>query len=609
MKLKLVIIAVLLEILTVGASGGQLVSSNPGSYETQKDHGRLDIGKNGAIQTIAVADSSCAVSVFAAEELQRYFEMITGTRLRIDKTGSARKGTMSIRLILDKKSKLVWDGFRIESGKNGIVISAKEPRGLLYGAYQILEDAGCLFVYLDKSQEIVPHLTTVELKKGTRIFNPRLEHRGLVPDGLYGGNVELGRQFIDWMAKNKLNYILVSVNRPSDSPGPELGIIWKDVEKELLPELQKRNFVIEMSEHCTHEFFPRSLFNEHPDWFALNDGVRKLGNPPYSGQMCYSNKGAVEYYANEVAKYAAVHPEFYVIGTWPLDGGKYCECEGCKNPLTVFNAAMRVAEKVKEVRPDMIVEHLAYKPQTWQPTGMDQIPDNMSILWCPDSGELDSLARKWVYETRNAGGVYQFEYYMGDNYRYQANVWLRPQHEANVVKHANEIGFRGVISLFLPLDNWWRSCFNGWFFAKACWTTDPDIKAWLHDYCQKYYGNSAGDVENIFYELFTEMQPEPYKGIWDKKFIDRNETVQPVAEKIKKQLAEVIDHSGDPVVKERLVWLKTYVEYFQLFSQAFSDRKKENLEKVMDYSKNHPDVRNVVINPEFIRWRDAKYFK
>ncbi|MCK9208515.1 MAG: hypothetical protein M0P66_15485, partial [Salinivirgaceae bacterium] len=137
----------------------------------------------------------------------------------------------------------------------------------------------------------------------------------------------------------------------------------------------------------------------------------------------------------------------------------------------------------------------------------------------------------------------------------------------------------------------------------------PDIKAWLHDYCQKYYGNSAGDVENIFYELFTEMQPEPYKRMQDKEFIDRNETVQPVTEKIKKQLAEVIDHSGDPVVQERLVWLKTYVEYFQLFSQAYSDNKKENLEKVMDYSKNHPDMRNVVITPEFIRWRNGQYFK
>lgn len=579
------------------------------SFQSKADSSRLAVGENGNITTIVISESNCPVSVFAAEELQRYFEKITGTRLLIVQSEQSNENAKAIRFKLDKNTELKWDGFQIETGIEGVTIHAKMPRGLLYGAYQILEDAGCLFVYLDKSQEIVPHLTTVELKKGNRIFNPRLEHRGLVPDGLYDGNVELGRQFIDWMAKNKLNYILVSVNRPSDSPGSELGIIWKDVEKELLPELQKRNFVIEMSEHCTHEFFPRTLFAKHPDWFALVDGKRSPGNTPYSGQMCYSSNSAIEYYSSAVADYAAKHPEIQTIGTWPLDGSNYCECKGCQDPQAVFRAASLVAEKVKKVNPNMIIEHLAYKPQTWQTADMDQIPDNMSILWCPDSEELDSLARKWVYEARNAGGVYQFEYYLGDNYRYQANVWLRPQHEVDVVKHANEIGFRGVISLFLPLENWWRSCFNGWFFAKVCWTTDPDIKAWLHDYCQKYYGNSAGDVENIFYELFTEMQPEPYKRIRDKEFIDRNETVQPVTEKIKKQLAEVIDHSDDPVVQERLVWLKTYVEYFQIFSQAFSDKKKENLEKVMDYSKNHPDMRNVVINPEFIRWRNAQYFK
>ena len=42
-------------------------------------------------------------------------------------------------------------------------------------------------------------------------------------------------------------------------------------------------------------------------------------------------------------------PEMDIIGTWPLDGGNYCECEDCKDPQTVFRAAMRVAEKVKEL--------------------------------------------------------------------------------------------------------------------------------------------------------------------------------------------------------------------------------------------------------------------
>ena len=65
-------------------------------------------------------------------------------------------------------------------------------------------------------------------------------------------------------------------------------------------------------------------------------------------------------YATAISDYAAKHPEFHVIGTWPLDGGRYCECEQCKDPETIFKAAMHVAEKVKLVRPDIIVEHLAY---------------------------------------------------------------------------------------------------------------------------------------------------------------------------------------------------------------------------------------------------------
>ncbi len=178
----------------------------------------------------------------------------------------------------------------------------------------------------------------------------------------------------------------------------------------------------------------------------------------------------------QIADYAARHPEFHVIGTWPLDGGEYCECENCKDPQTVFKAVKHVAEKVRAVRPDMIVEHLAYKVQTWQPPDTEKVPDNISVLWCTDAGEMDTLAHKWIEKVNPASGVYQFEYYMGDNYRTRANVWLRPAYSAEVARHASEMGFRGVISLFLPIQNWWRASFNNRFFARACWDPDLDIK-------------------------------------------------------------------------------------------------------------------------------------
>ncbi|MBN1926752.1 MAG: DUF4838 domain-containing protein [Prolixibacteraceae bacterium] len=564
---------------------------------------RLTIGTKGNITKIIIPENSDETIKFAAAELQDYLFRITGSRLLVKKAGTEKANLKAIRLSLKNDSTLKWDGFRIITDKQNITIESAFSRGLLYGVYQILEDAGCSFVYLNKEEEIVPRLKKIEFSKGIRVFNPRIEHRGLVPDGLDSTSVELGRDFIDWMAKNKLNYILVSVNRPSDSPGSALGIMWKDVEKELLPELLKRDFVIEMSEHCTHEFFPRSLFTEHPDWFALVKGKRSPGNTPYSGQMCYSNPDAVDFYADALANYAACHPEMHTIGTWPLDGPNYCECEGCRDPQTIFRAVTRIAEKIKEVRPDMIVEHLAYQPQTWEPPYMEQLPDNISVLWCPNPGSKDGLARKWVQKARNAGGVYQFEYYLGDNFRSMANLWLRPQYAANAVEYATDMEFRGVISIFLPLDNWWRSCFNNWFFAKACWDTKPDVDAWLNDYYQKYYGNSTGEVKEIFNKIFTELQPEPYRRMRDKEFVDRIAIIEPVANEIEVKLDELISKSSDSVINKRLLRLKTYIEFFSLYSRFSSDRKKESLEKLVEYSRKYPEQNMVLMYPEFITWR------
>jgi len=564
----------------------------------------LLIGKKGSIFGIVIPENPDPVVQFAASELAAYIKKITGKELPVAEGSTTGHKRNEIRLMLKAEEGLGWDGFTVEITGSGICLISREPRGLLYAVYSLLERMGCSFFYPGQEEEIVPRQNQVELAADTLIFNPVLEHRGLAPYGLFSGSVEAGLRFFDWMAKNRLNYVLVSENRPSDCAGQAHAMIWNDVQEELLPELQKRGFIIEMSEHCTPVFFPRSLYQEHPDWFAMNGGVRKLGPPPYSGQICYSNREAVDYYANAIASYAAKHPEFHVIGTWPLDGGEYCECKDCRDPETVFRAAMHVAERVKQVRPDILVEHLAYHRQTWQPPSMDDIPSNMSVLWCPDAGNMDTLAGEWIRKARHAGGVYQFEYYMGDNYRTRANVWLRPEYSAGVARHASEMGFRGVISLCITIDTWWRSCFNNWFFARACWEPNLDIQKSLLEHCTRHFGNQAEQAFEVFSLIFREMQPEPYID-QVASGPERIERVRSAAGIILGRLDSMSRSTEDPAVTKRIGRLKTYVEYFRLHGEAMADRDPNNLERLADYSRNHPELDMVVMYPEYIVWRNT----
>jgi hypothetical protein len=240
----------------------------------------LAVGENGNLHYIVIPDHSDLVIDFAASELQSYLKKITGEELRIIESANKKAGEKAIQLFLEKDKTLKWDGYEIRTSHNGIGLFSDEPRGLLYAVYTLLEESGCSFFYPGEAEESVPQRTRIVFNPDTTIYNPVLEHRGLAPYGLQASSIDQGRKFIDWMAKNRLNYILVSEDRPSDCDGPAHGSVWKEVQVELLPELQKRGFVIEMSEHCAPVFFPRSLFNDHPDWFAMKNGERILGLLP-----------------------------------------------------------------------------------------------------------------------------------------------------------------------------------------------------------------------------------------------------------------------------------------------------------------------------------------
>jgi hypothetical protein len=578
---------------------GMLQACNP-----DKGSGMLKLGENSNVNYIIIPDHADQVVQFAASELRNYLKKITGKEMEILTQSVARRKKNAVQLVVEKSESLKWDGFTMEITGKHIRLISGESRGLLYAVYYLLEESGCSFFYPGENEEIIPRKAEIVFNPVKITCNPTLENRGLAPYGLYAGSVEMGRKFIDWMAKNRLNFILVSEDRPSDCDGPAHGSIWKEVQKDLLPELQKRGFIIEMSEHCAPVFFQRSLFKDHPDWFAMSKGKRKLGPPPYSGQMCYSNKDAVEYYATAIAEYAAKHPEFHVIGTWPLDGGEYCECENCKDPQTVFKAVMRVAEKVRKVRPDMMVEHLAYKVQTWQPPVQEEIPGNMSVLWCQDSGDRDSLVLEWIRKAAKAGGVYQFEYYMGDNYRTRANVWLRPEYAVGVARHAREMGYRGVISLFLPIQNWWRASFNNWFFARACWEEDLDIDESIRNYCLSYYGAQGPEIEKIFARILNNLQPEPYKDQRENA-AERLNRVRVSAQSIMDKLDSILKETADKDVAIRIQRLRTYVEYSLMHCEAMASRKPADLKRLSDYSKDHPEQQMVLMYPEYIVWRNS----
>lgn len=542
------------------------------------------------------------VVAFAASELQRYLEKMTGIRLPISDDTDRSDRKAFVRFVLEAEHEAASDAFRVKVASGEIVLTAAVPRGLLYGAYGLLERLGCRWVH--PFQEIVPPADSLNLPDGEYTETPHIEHRGLALYGLYGETVELGRALIDWMAKNRLNLLLTSWDRPD--PTNTQTMFWREVADELLPELKRRGILLEMSEHSTHVFMPRSLFNDHPDWFALTNGERR------PGQMCYSNPDAVEHYGRELAKFAAEHPEIDILGAWPLDGGGYCECEGCADSDTVFKATARIAEIVHEVRPDIIMEYLAYQPQTLSVPDAE-IPEYMSVLLCD---RMHELARNWVAATEGKQGTYYFEYKMADQYHWATNVWLRPHYARNMTRLAVDIGFRGIIPLFLPMHTWWQSSFNVHFYARTCWDPELNVDKHLADYCAAYFGEAADAVEAVFKRIFHRLHRPEF--IDDRRLFGGLDPLRSnkwsVAraredgERLLAQLALLEEAVSDPSVRDRLKHVRVYIEYFLLFhdfrAAESTPARQAAIDALGEYAAQHGDVSiGVCTSPEFIRWR------
>lgn len=601
---------VLIGFGSVGLIGCSQLSGTSKSV-TLIDNGRSNV-------CIVLSQNSGEVLEFAASELQEYLQKMAGAKVQIASECLDNHIPIELNVMANKSEKM--DAFSIIVTNRKVTLTGQNNRSVLYAAYALLEQLGCMWVYPGEAGEYVPVIATLSLPVATKHEKPSVEHRGLGLYELHAETVDLGADMIDWMGKNRLNLLMTSEDR-IDKIGTQC-MHWPEVKEVLYPELMKRGMLLELSEHMTHVYFPPSLGKDHPEWFALVDGKRSG-----TGQVCFSNEEATEFFGDRVAEYVGQHPEADIVGTWPLDGGGYCECEGCKDPLAIYKAISKVAKKAAKVNPKTSIEFLAYVDQTFSaPEGLE-IPENLSVLMCD---RLDDNAKRWseLLEESGSRGQYYFEYVLGDNYRWRSNVWLIPDYGPWLERKVVETGFRGVVSLFLPIRNWWRSALNNHFMAKAYWNSEIDVNRELRAYCEAYYGELSDEVYDILYQIRYNIQnnymmeayhweiTQPMYGAKMEDDEDAYQISQQACKDAIDRLKAMQLQTNDKRIKEHTRRLQSYIEFFQLYYQARTKDgqpypKKDNSvvpHNLLNYADQHPiDKDGVNINSEFIKWRFERF--
>ena len=150
--------------------------------------------------TVAVSGSQQSQALAIAKRFANLIGSTRGLHLRVD-TAATSHAHATIVFELDSKADVTGDaGYHIAIGGDAIRVTAKEPRGLFYGAvtvWQLLTPPGWKRGFM------------AQVANGTIDDHPRFAWRGLLLDsGRHFQRAADIEKLIDWMSLHKLNVLL-----------------------------------------------------------------------------------------------------------------------------------------------------------------------------------------------------------------------------------------------------------------------------------------------------------------------------------------------------------------------------------------------------------------
>ena len=569
---------------------------------------------------IVVPDEATRTEQFAAEELQRYAEMMTGTKLPIVRdTYGANSQTIQVgQTKRNQKLDYKFDPSVTGTGADTYMIDSKtlsshvsliggSDRGTLYSVYRFLEFQGCRFFAPDPLYEVVPKKEQLSLIKSRFVDTPYFVQReidGSLPDGMDAD------QFIDWHAKQRLNRVFgfreYHVRRAYPDQ-PEKRYAW-----------QKRGGYFKWQWICHNLFFmfpaEENHFQKHPDYFSLYKGERiqlgsSSGHGYGGGNLCTTNPDVIEHCAQFAIDWFDKYPNGSVVPIWPADGSvKWCECENCRalggvnfmaGPegsmsrrwVTFTNA---IAKIVAQKHPDRLLLLPAYANYI-EPVPDIKLEPNIFVQYCyhgiysrgPQALEENKKAvdqmRAWAKQATGPLGVW--EYFLIGSHTAKGNV---PVHLPLVYRAHETMQFLREIYVtyyFTQSSAAYRKYNPLMFYALArlCWdpTLEPD--AIIEDYCEHLFGQAAKPMTQ-YYKLF---ETAVRASTWKPKFYSDVMTPSPrvytpeVLAEADRLLASALSVATDAKVKLRLA----------------------DVQKVHDYTRANVRTQNVAGLDENVPWR------
>lgn len=537
----------------------------------------LTIVKDGQPEAVIItAEKPGASAQHAAQELQKFVELMSGTKLPIQTDAAAPP--VGKALLLVGRSKLTTgvnipsgvdrdftrEGFVLKTRGNSLILAGNEDgeyHGTEYSVYELLERLGCRWYFPGEFGQVVPKLKTIEVPNIDLTQRPSFAVRNIWTSGW----ADVTGDMDAWLLRNK------------GTPRGGFAFPGDGSIQNLVP----------LSKHA----------KQFPEIYAMDKTGKRQDEktPEHLTMLCTTNPQAVKIAAQSIGDYFRAHPAANSYGFSAPDNAAICYCPDCMARMhdfyqdsnigesisdPYFNFVNNLAWEVNKEFPDKYIVTLAYATRVVPPEGLDR-PWNPNIViqlaqlrvsaMRPIGTPTDVFAMRQL-RTLQAWSritpkmlVYDYDPHADLSrmpfWRSRAIASdMRLYHKNNVVGFTTE-GY----------NTFFRTGLNYYIRARCMWDVNANPDALLADYYKGFFGPAAEPMQQFGESIESMLQATPDNFAWQPLSVDWIPTYPPAkVAALGKLLGLAETLAATPELKQRVQLYRILHNYMTAYNKVFT---------------------------------------
>jgi hypothetical protein len=489
---------------------------------------------------ILIQAEATAPERYAAEELRRHLEQITGAPFEIRTADPAALPPTAILIgpgdvARQRFPDIEWDKLGSEqvlmrTQGRYLLLAGGRPRGTLYAVYRFLHTY-CGVRWWTPWASTIPRRRTLRISPLNVSEQPAFEYREPFWYHAFDG---------DWAARHYYNGHHARLEERHGGKIQYVGFV--------------------------HTFYalvpPEQYFERHPEWFSLIDGKRQWER----AQLCTTNPQLRAFLVERVREWLNTNPQARLVSISQNDWTGACQCDTCRalderegTPAgSVLEMVNFIAEQLERAFPDVAFDTLAYWYTRRAPKSLRPRP-NVIVRLCsiecnfaqplehPSNEAFARDIRDW---SRLTNRLYVWDYTTNfAHYIMPHPNWfsLGPN-----VRFFHQHGVRGLFEQGAYQSHGAEMAeLRAWVLAQLLWNPYQDDQKLIDEFLRGYYGKAARFIRQ-YLNLMHEAAKDFYMGCFtppDKAPYLRYEVLAK-AEALWEQAEHAVQH--DPELRWRV---------------------------------------------------------